>query len=52
VLSGLLVAAALLAHPQQLSLQPFAQGLRPLTAIDILTDAVRSCEIPTAKVGA
>jgi len=33
VLSGLLVAAALLAHPQQLSLQPFAQGLRPLTAI-------------------
>ena len=33
-----------------------ARGLRTVcptkTAIDILTDAVRSCEIPTAKVGA
>jgi glucose/arabinose dehydrogenase len=33
MLAALLASAAVVAHPQQLSLQPFAQGLRPLTAI-------------------
>jgi glucose/arabinose dehydrogenase len=33
MLAALLASAAVVAHPQQLSLQLFAQGLRPLTAI-------------------